>query len=424
MTASTVDGIRRTILDLTESMCNSVHAMTPEWSGTAFDAAARRAGDEYDETRRLTGTLQEVVDIYSGGAGELESMLSFLRAAVTEAEELFVVGDDWVLTRIPGVDEERRARQDELADYLNERIQDAVAGIRAIDRNLAAALESLGGELSAYGPKGVPSELQQAGVATPGRLTAAAVAFESMFGRRPADVVDWRTAMALDTTSYLDKNRGVRAEVVVCRIDPVPGQGLVRMGLYIPTSAVVNFPHNDLGDDRGEDLAFDPERTRVSLYVDYENGVVIARQNPSVGVTGEVAVGVPEVTVQQLSDGSVRLTYDAVNALPPFGIEEIPESTGHSVNGDIILSPGAAGIGVAARIGDYPSLEIYQDSGSGDTQQIYLDPADSGSKWGPAGNLPFDHVVGDHLDAAQRFDAVSPVALRDVNSPYGRGGGS
>ncbi len=71
--------------------------------------------------------------------------------------------------------------------------------------------------------------------------------------------------------------------MVVGRIEPVPGQGIVRMGLYIPAGEVVNFPHNDLGDDRGEDQTFDPERTRVSLYVDYENGLVIARQNPLSG---------------------------------------------------------------------------------------------------------------------------------------------
>lgn len=134
-------------------------------------------------------------------------MLGFLRAVVTEAEELFVVGEDWALTRKPAVDDELRARQDELADYFAERIRNAVAGIRAIDGNLAAALEALGGELSSNSPQGVPPELREAAVSTPGRLTAASVAFEAMFGRRPVGVVDWRTAMALDTTSYLDKNQ-------------------------------------------------------------------------------------------------------------------------------------------------------------------------------------------------------------------------
>lgn len=95
-----------------------------------------------------------------------------------------------------------------------------------------------------------------------------------------------------------------------------------------------------------------------------------------------MGVGVPEVNVQQLSDGSVRLQYEAENALPP-PLDSETLATFYTVNGDIVLSPGPDGVGVAAQIGgDYPSLEIYQDSESGGTQQIYIDPADSGSKWG------------------------------------------
>ncbi|MCK8671836.1 hypothetical protein M1M07_12000 [Rhodococcus sp. HM1] len=422
VTASNLDGICRSIVDVAGTMRNDVRGMAPEWTGIAFDAAAHRADDEYDEVRRLAGTVQAIVDAYDGSARELESMLEFLRAVVAEAEELFIVGEDWALTPRPAADDELRARQDELADYFAERIRNAVEGIRAIDGSLAAALEALAGELSSNSPQGVPPELRESAVSTPGRLTAASIAFDTMFGRRPATAVDWRTAMALDTTSYLDKNQGVRAEVVVGRIEPVPGQGIVRMGLFIPAGEVVNFIHNDLGDDRDEDPTFDPERTRVSLYVDYENGVVIARQNPSVGVTGEVEVGAPAVNVQQLSDGSVRLVYEATNALPPLDSEAL--TTFHSVKGDIVLAPGPERVGVAAQIGNYPSLEIYQDSVSGSTQQIYIDPADSGSKWGPLGNLPFDHTLGDYSSATERFDGVQPMALQEVNLAWAHGGRS
>lgn len=422
VTASNLDGFRRSIVDVVETMRNDVDGMAPDWSGIAFDAAARRADDEYDEVRRLGRTIQAIVDAYNEGARELESVLGFLRRVVVETEELFVVTEEWALTRKPAEEGGLRDRQDELADYFAERIRNAVAGVRMFDEKLAAALEAFGVELSLNSPQGVPSDLRDAIASTPGRLTAASVAFEAMFGRRPAGAVDWRTAVALDPTSYLDKNQGVRAEVVVGRIEPVPGQGIVRMGLYIPAGEVVNFPHNDLGDDRGEDQTFDPERTRVSLYVDYENGLVIARQNPSVGVAGEVGVGVPEVNVQQLSDGSVRLQYEAENALPPLDSETL--ATFHTVNGDIVLSPGPDGVGVAAQIGDYPSLEIYQDSESGGTQQIYIDPADSGSKWGPVGNLPFHHILGDYSSATQRFDAVPSMALWEVSVPSARRGGS
>ena len=70
VTATCLDGMRRSIVDLVEAMRNDVRAMAPEWSGIAFDAAAHRADDEYDEIRRLAGTMQAIVDTYDGGARE------------------------------------------------------------------------------------------------------------------------------------------------------------------------------------------------------------------------------------------------------------------------------------------------------------------------------------------------------------------
>lgn len=208
VTASNLDGFRRSIVDVVETMRNDVDGMAPDWSGIAFDAAARRADDEYDEVRRLGRTIQAIVDAYNEGARELESVLGgFLRRVVVETEELFVVTEEWALTRKPAEEGGLRDRQDELADYFAERIRNAVAGVRMFDEKLAAALEAFGVELSLNSPQGVPSDLRDAIASTPGRLTAASVAFEAMFGRRPAGAVDWRTAVALDPTSYLDKNQ-------------------------------------------------------------------------------------------------------------------------------------------------------------------------------------------------------------------------
>ena len=106
------------------------------------------------------------------------------------------------------------------------------------------------------------------------------------------------------------------------------------------------------------------------------------------------------------------------------GLDSEALTTFHSVKGDIVLAPGPERVGVAAQIGNYPSLEIYQDSVSGSTQQIYIDPADSGSKWGPLGNLPFDHTLGDYSSATERFDGVQPMALQEVNLAWAHGGGS
>ncbi len=75
VTASNLDGFRRSIVDVVETMRNDVDGMAPDWSGIAFDAAARRADDEYDEVRRLGRTIQAIVDAYNEGARELESVL-------------------------------------------------------------------------------------------------------------------------------------------------------------------------------------------------------------------------------------------------------------------------------------------------------------------------------------------------------------
>jgi len=130
------------------------------------------------------------------------------------------------------------------------------------------------------------------------------------------------------------------------------------------------------------------------------------------------------LTVSNL-DGARRSIVDPVETMRsdvPLDSEAL--TTFHTVNGDIVLAPGPEGVGVAAQIGNYPSLEIFQDSASGSTQQIYVDPADSGSKWGPLGNLPFDHTVGDYSSATERFDDVQSMALREVNFTWAHGGGS
>src|SRR5690606_34160771 len=102
---------------------------------------------------------------------------------------------------------------------------------------------------------------------------------------------DWATAEVLNLKSYDPKYQGVGPEIRVVRINPVPGQGVVRVGQYIeqrdvsnPTNGLTSFNPfaRDFGDDRTAESNFDPEHSRVTTYVDYENGLVVMRQNPSV----------------------------------------------------------------------------------------------------------------------------------------------
>ena len=67
-------------------------------------------------------------------------------------------------------------------------------------------------------------------------------AFRQVFGREPVSTVDWKTAAALDPHSYDAKFRGVPPEILVAQIDPVPGQGVVRISQWIEQRDVFGWP--------------------------------------------------------------------------------------------------------------------------------------------------------------------------------------
>ena len=146
-----------------------------------------------------------------------------------------------------------------------------------------------------------------------------------------------------------------------------------------------------LGTTRLATPSFDPEDTKVTTYIDYENGIVVMRQNPSVelndeGGPGQVKVGVPEAMVWQTSDGSVRIQYDAGNLFapdvatnPPWPMENNPVT----VNGDLVFTPTTDGVRVDGTRTNYPSMEIYQDMPNSSTRTVLIDPAAAGSSAWP-----------------------------------------
>lgn len=233
------------------------------------------------------------------------------------------------------------------------------------------------------------------------RKRASAEAFKQVFGRPPTSAIDWETAEALNPNSYDPKYKGVKPEIRVVKIRPVPGQGVVRASQYIEQRDVISGPGTrDFGDNRTANRNFDPENARVTTYIDYENGIVVMRQNPSVqldasGGPGEVRVRAPEGRVWQNPDGSVRIQYSAAN---PFAPEIAKNPMGPvnpvTVNGDLVFTPGADGLRVDGTRTDYPSLEVYQDLPTGQSHTVLIDPARSGRSWGPAANLEFHHEIG------------------------------
>lgn len=236
-------------------------------------------------------------------------------------------------------------------------------------------------------------------------------AFTRIFGREPASPSDWTTAAALDPHTYNPEYQGVNSEVRVVKIDPRPGQGVVRASQWIAQRDVVGWPplppHTNLGNNRGPDSHFDPEDTKVTTYIDYENGIAVMRQNPSVDSQGRSAVGAPQGSVTQAADGSVRIRYDAGNPFVPGGLTDPNGPFGShrfSVNGDLVFTPGAAGVHVDGTRTDYPSLEVYQDLPHSSSRTVLIDPATSGRFYGPL-NLAGHHDIGIGGKAFEPFDS-------------------
>ncbi|HWF28792.1 MAG TPA: hypothetical protein VG327_10525 [Mycobacterium sp.] len=284
------------------------------------------------------------------------------------------------------------------SDYL----QKSLATLRTDGYDPALVL----GDLKNKAPVVEPVDFKTGGGSTAedlDRRRASEEAFKQVFGRPPTSPIDWETAEALNPNSYDPKYQGVKPEIRVVRIRPVPGQGLVRSSQYIEQRDVTSGPGTrDFGDGRTANPNFDPENARVTTYVDYENGIVVMRQNPSVqlnenGGPGAVKVGVPDGRVWQNPDGSVRIQYSAANPFAPDIARHPPGPLANNpitVNGDLVFTPGAQGVHVDGTRTDYPSLEVYQDLPNGQSRTVLIDPAQSGSSLGPATNLQSHHEIG------------------------------
>lgn len=230
---------------------------------------------------------------------------------------------------------------------------------------------------------------------------------------------DWRMAAALDPHSYDPKYHGVPPEIVAGRITPQPGKGVVRSNMFIPADHVYNIPKDwkditdrrfrpdNVGDNRGPSANADVEASRVSMFVDYDNGMVVVRQNPTSAVDGQrggAAAAVPNVYVAQAPDGRLTIDYNAHDAY------ELPLATwgGATVNGRITFDPHADGtIALGGSTTIYPSMETYQYRDGAAPAQLQWTPANSGSPWGPSMGLERHHWIGDTSISAVRPDMPS-----------------
>jgi hypothetical protein len=393
------------------------------WDGEAYHAATAAS----DGIQKDLDLHAEQLDAVANAAKVAETEI---RAIKSDWQRICRMADRWGITidintneiippSPPPTDPDGIAEVERRMDTLHDEIVELMDSANNADRDLAAAINGATGAVSA---DDVNRELaDEASVAGHGgasgrveRKKNQRAAFRQVFGRDPVSPTDWSTAAALDPHTYDPKFRGTESQVQVVRINPEPGQGEVRISQFITQRDVTGFPPwtRDLGNNRGPDAHFDPEDTKVTTYIDYENGLVVMRQNPSViqnpdGSPGQIKVAAPSGSVKQLADGSVRIKYDSANPFAP-DVSKSPTGpmTGHTetVNGDLVFTPGHDGVTVNGTRTDYPSLEVYQDRPDGSTHTVLIDPADSGSSLGPALNLPFHHDVGIGVKAFAPFE--------------------
>lgn len=412
-----------------------------EWTGDARDAALQRATGDLAVVRRQSAVQRAGADIAERGAGDVRAAQRAALSAVAEAEsDGFDVGDDLSVTDARTYDsttaDARTHSAIEHAEDIRWHVQQLVETDELAGRQLThKAAELQGIRFDDEGPatddgaimavdfkQGPPGQVEPEA----GRRQNEKDAFKDVFGHEPASPADWTTAAALDPHSYDPNDRGVAPEIRVVRIEPVPGQGVVRASQWIEQRDVISGPFKrDFGNTRVADPHFDPANSKVTTYIDYENGLVVTRQNPSIelndsGGPGQVAVRAPEAMVQQDSNEAVRVKYEAANPFapeiaqnPPWPLQDNP----WTVNGDLVFTPSADGIHVDGTRTNYPSMEVYQDMPNGSTRTVLIDPAIAGNSTGPMVNLPEHHDVGIGGRAFAPFDNGAWNPKYDVQVP-------
>lgn len=319
------------------------------WSGVAADSAndelgmfGKLIGRRSEGRQAAAAKMREAADEFEAAKGKLSKIEN-------EAQGKFSI--DYATGAVTPLSKKPADAQQ--ASELEAGIRRAVQDGEAADATLTHAVNLADGD-----EKPAPLPMSMTGIlgvldANQGRIMSARenqqVAFLELFGRAPTTPADWATASMLDPHSYNPKNGGVPPEVRVAKIEPVPGQGVVRANWFIPSKEVL-YPserkgvgHN-FGDNRGFNPNFSPEDSRVSAIVDYENGVVVLRQNPSVETdTGKAWAGNPWASVSQDTNGTVKLYYNTADPWAPMGGEVPSKLANYSVNGNIVVQPGSGG---------------------------------------------------------------------------------
>jgi hypothetical protein len=414
-----------------------------EWEGAGGDAAVDQAYVDVFTVRGRAWRWRDAAVIARRGQDVLEAgQLQALDAVDDVEREGFRVGEDYRCVNIRKVGtraqlEQRQAEAEAHTNYIRHRVAQLVGNDQQLTANLREATAGWG-DLT-FPESGGDGNVQQvdhhwkqdAGISSDSdRQHNQIEAFKKVYGRDPVSANDWLMAAALDPHSYLPKDHGVPPEIVAGRFTPQPGNGVVRSNMFIPADWVWNtgkdladlkkmrlFPKN-FGDNRGPSATADVEASRVAMFVDYDHGIVVVRQNPTAtvdGLRGGAAAAVPNVHVAQAPDGRLTIDYNAHDAyeFPPAA------AIGVTVNGRITLSPQTDGsVAMGGNTTIYPSMETYQYRNGLPPAQLQWDAANSGGEYGPGASLTRHHWVGDVTVAPVRPDMPGWLWELENASPF------
>ncbi|MUL84312.1 MULTISPECIES: WXG100 family type VII secretion target [unclassified Mycolicibacterium] len=375
------------------------------WSGQAADAATDSLDKLGTYLSNNVAARQEAAKVIGRAADEIDGLKQLLQHVLDFAKDKFSV-DLANGTVTPLNDDVSQSDQ----DYVTTTLQQVLAAAGAVDRELAHGLNLLDGTDQPGSPPTIPIDQ------TSERARNQIEAFKQVYGREPESANDWRMAAGLDPNSYALKNYEAKPEIVAGRFTPQPGKGVVRTNWFIPAEWVQNSPQTlqdfkegrlapqNYGDYRGPSATADPEDSRVSLFVDYENGVVVVRQNPTAtvdGLRGGAAAAHPQVFVAEAPDGRLTIDYNTWDAYEP----QPAIDANLTVNGRITLDPQDNGsVALGGNVTIYPSMETYQYQPGVPPETLQWTPANSGSEWGPASSLMRSHWVGDATIPAVKPD--------------------
>lgn len=415
-TAATNVGGKVTQLNSTiDAQRNALRELQSSWRGTASEAAMTRAERNLGEQTKFRDHLEQVQKTLQTGGTHLSQARSAILGVVNSLRSQgWQVSDDGVATPPPTLPPALKGT----AQAWTAIVQKLLTTFDDIDKQTAGNFPKFSplstdgdGPLFAGPDEGEEEETKPE--PEDNRRQDQIDAFRQVYGRDPVTQNDWTMATILDSNSYNEKNAGVPANVVVARIKPVPGQGVVRTNLFIPQEEVwyPEIPGGISGHNFGDNRGFDPnagsEDTRVAMYVDYENGVVVTRQNPSVDTaTGEARTGTPTVAATQRPDGTVYVSYEAVDPFSPGG-ETVGKLSPWSVNGNVVIQPTANGPVTGGNVTSFPAMEIYRDAPNGVTTTLSQMMPENIRQEGPLVGLPLHQEIGD----ASLVDSFNEVKI-------------